>query len=77
MREIDLGISLELTEEEKYNLLLIYLDTVPYIDVIEDIEMFLAGYSNELSERTKEVFKRDESRIPNLVNLIRGDDDAY
>lgn len=69
-----LGIGLDLSEEELHEVLLVYADTSPYIDVVEDIEMFLAGYNKKLKPRTLEEFQKDKDLIPNILEFIRMDE---
>lgn len=75
--EIDLGLDLDLTEYEKREILSIYAETVPHLDIVEDIEMFLAGYKTELGSKTLELIQRDKELIPNIVSLIRMEEDNY
>lgn len=75
MNEIDLGLNIELSEEDKHTILSIYAETCPFLNIVEDIEMVMAGYKKQLSEETIKMFQKDEKLIQEMLNSLQEEEE--
>lgn len=64
-------LKLKITDEDLVKVLKVYVETCPYIDIVEDIQYFLVGYTDKLSDKVIALLNREEMQIMNYLNIMR------
>lgn len=74
MNNIIQQLGIQMSDYEFKKILGIIANTEPHLDIVEDIEQYLYGMVDTLSDRTKQLLFKSKEQIANLLELIREED---
>lgn len=66
---MDLGLNVN--EREFKIVLEIIAATEPHLEIVEDIEMYLSGLSNKLSDKTINLLMKQKNNIQKLLEELK------
>lgn len=74
MEKIDLGF--EYTQEEFLAVLYMLVETIPHLDIVDDINMVISGLKENFSNETIELLNKEAPLIEKyIINFLRESDE--